>query len=278
MKFTKMHAAGNDFVVIDLRDEPSPSPATCAMFANRSIGIGCDLILGVDQAREEHSVASYRIWTAKGETSPQCGNGARCIGAWVLRAGLASSPSFKLDSPVGTHSFDLQADGKYRLVLTEPTFDSTTIGISTPPSTDGTYRASVTLRGVTMDIQFEAVSVGNPHVVIEHSDLTSAPVAELGRLISAMPILPKTVNVNFFQVLSRREIVLRVYEYGAGETTSCGTGAVATSALLMYRNRLDRSVLVHMAGGTLGVEWAGIGTEASLIGDANFVFDGRICE
>jgi diaminopimelate epimerase/O-ureido-serine racemase len=93
LRFSKMHGAGNDFVVLDLRDAREPPPELCRLLSHRHTGIGCDMILGIRRPRRSEAVVSFGIWTPDGATSQQCGNGARCVAAWVVRAGLTSHES-----------------------------------------------------------------------------------------------------------------------------------------------------------------------------------------
>ena len=119
MRFTKMHGAGNDFVVLDLRDgTPPPDPATCARIADRHVGVGCDQLLTVEPAAGTDAVASYRIWNADGSVSGQCGNGARCIAAWLVRNGAAPAQGeFVIESPAGSHRVHRDAHGGFVIDL-----------------------------------------------------------------------------------------------------------------------------------------------------------------
>src|SRR5688572_8713666 len=124
LRFTKMHGAGNDFVVVDLRHgQPAPDAALCRALADRNKGVGCDQILTIEAPRTPGAAASYRIWNADGSQAQQCGNGARCVAAWLVRDGAAQGPRFVLDSPAGTHAVDVLRDGRYRIAMGVPAFD-----------------------------------------------------------------------------------------------------------------------------------------------------------
>lgn len=269
--FTKMHGCGNDFVVLDLRDATAPTPDLCRALADRHKGVGCDLILGVRPPRSAEAVASFEIWTADGERSMQCGNGARCIAAWLLRAGLARGPRFELDSPSGTHTVNVLGDGDFSIGLTVPQFSPEQIPLSGFESQKDLYEAA--LADGTL-VRFAAVSTGNPHVVIEVDDVDTAPVSLIGPAVRASPIFPATVNVGFTQVVSRDRIRLRVHEYGAGETLACGSGACAAAAVLMRQGRVDRSVTVCLPGGELRISWPDAGARIVLAGPAATVYEG----
>ncbi|HSR65972.1 MAG TPA: diaminopimelate epimerase, partial [Xanthomonadaceae bacterium] len=122
LRFSKMHGAGNDFVVLDLRDgTPPPNGVLCRRLGDRHTGVGCDQILTVEKPRSDGAVAAYRIWNADGSSAQQCGNGARCIAAWLVRDG-APATGFMLDSPAGSHAVDVLGGGRYRIAMGRPEF------------------------------------------------------------------------------------------------------------------------------------------------------------
>ena len=121
LRFSKMHGAGNDFVVLDLRDgSPPPDAALAARLADRHRGVGCDQILTVEPPRSPAAVATYRIWNADGSAAGQCGNGARCVAAWLVRDGAARGDRFLLDSPAGLHEVRRLEDGRYAVAMGVP--------------------------------------------------------------------------------------------------------------------------------------------------------------
>ncbi len=124
LRFTKMHGAGNDFVVLDLRDgTPPPDVDLAARIADRHRGVGCDQILTIEAPRAEGSVASYRIWNADGSNSEQCGNGARCIAAWLVREGSAQGDAFVIDSPLASHEVKVLGEGQFAVTMGVPAFE-----------------------------------------------------------------------------------------------------------------------------------------------------------
>jgi diaminopimelate epimerase/O-ureido-serine racemase len=271
-----MHGAGNDFVVLDLRDAPDPSPELCHALADRHTGVGCDLILGVDRPRAAPAVASYRIWTADGAPSQQCGNGARCIAAWALREGLARGPRFALESPSGIHAVEVLGPRTFRIAMGVPRFapfPGQSAGLPAGlPDDRGCHE--VELDGGSR-VRFAAVSMGNPHAVIAVDDVESAPVARTGRALQESGRVPPTVNVGFAEVVARDRIRLRVFEYGAGETLACGSGACAAAAALMRQGRVERGVSVALPGGELRIDWPEPDAPILMTGPAAFVFEGE---
>ena len=271
MRFTKMHGAGNDFVVLDLRDgRPPPSPQLCRALADRHAGVGCDQILTIEPARSPSAVASYRIWNADGSTGAQCGNGARCVAAWLRRDGAAGA-AFVLDSPAGSHRVELLEEGRVRVAMGEPDFDPAAIPLAGFSAPADPY--VLDLGG--MPVEFGAVSMGNPHAVIEVDDVDRAPVERLGPALQQGGAFPNSANIGFAQVLGQGRVRLRVFERGVGETLACGSGACAAAAVLMRRGRVAREVDVQLPGGTLHIAWPGAGQPMTMAGPAAFVFEGE---
>lgn len=275
LRFSKMHGAGNDFVVLDLRgDATPPSPALCRALADRHAGVGCDQILTVENAQGA-SVARYSIWNADGSSSQQCGNGARCIAAWLVRdaqARQAALPDeFTLDSPVGAHAVTQLGDGAFRIVMGIPRFAPASIPLQ---GFEGAQDEYVLYRDDAV-FTFGAVSMGNPHAVIEVDDVDNAPVHAVAPMLQSHPAFPESVNVGFARVESRDRIRLRVYERGVGETLACGSGACAAAAVLMRRGRVDRDVTVALPGGELRISWPADDAPLSMSGPTAFVFEGE---
>ena len=240
LRFTKMHGAGNDFVVLDLRgDVPPPDAALCRALADRHMGVGCDQILTVEAPRASDALARYRIWNADGSASQQCGNGARCVAAWLVRDGVASD-DFVLESPAGLHAVT-RAGEAYRIAMGVPEFVPARIPMAGVDATLPLY--TLPLDGIG-EVAFGAVSMGNPHAVIEVDEVDTAEVARIGRALQASRWFPESVNVGFAQVLAPDHIRLRVFERGVGETLACGSGACAAVAVLARRGRSARSVAV----------------------------------
>ena len=298
LPFTKMHGAGNDFVVVDLRGDalradnspryasdgetaatnPDMHPELCRALADRHTGVGCDQILTIEPPRSAHAAASYRIWNADGSASRQCGNGARCIAAWVLRDSVARDAQrgladrFELDSPAGTHAVHVLDLHHYRIAMGVPIFaPPIDIPLHGFAAAQDEYRVDID----GAPVRFGAVSMGNPHAVIAVDDIDTAPVATLGAALQRHAAFPESVNVGFAQIVSRKRIKLRVSERGVGETLACGSGACAAAAVLMRRGSIDREVAVELPGGTLDIAWPHDGAQIAMAGPAAFVFEGE---
>jgi len=272
LRFTKMHGAGNDFVVLDLRNgTPMPDAALCRALGDRHTGVGCDQILTIEAPRSPHAIARYRIFNADGSQAQQCGNGARCVAAWLVRDGAAQGARFELDSPAGTHVVDVLGEGRYRIAMGMPEFAPTRVPMAGQEGEADSYALQVD--GDTL--QVGAASMGNPHALIEVDDIAVARVGMQGPALQRHAAFPESVNVGFAQVQARDRIRLRVYERGVGETLACGSGACAAAAILMRRGRVDREVTVALPGGELRIAWPDPAGPIFMAGPAAFVFEGE---
>jgi diaminopimelate epimerase len=271
IRFSKMHGAGNDFVLIDLRGgQSAPDAALARAIGDRHTGVGFDQLLTLEATDVPGCVARYRIWNSDGSEAVQCGNGARCVAAWLVRDGTAKAPRFSLDCPVGVITVDCLPDGRFELGMGRPQFEPAKIPLLAG-SAQVIYDAS--LAGET--IEFGAAAVGNPHALVVVDDLERAPVARLGPLLQQSGLFPEGVNVGFAQIIARDAIALRVYERGAGETLACGSGACAAAAILIRQGRVDRRVAVHLPGGRLDITWPDDDAPVRMAGPATFVFEGE---
>ncbi|MEJ5206874.1 diaminopimelate epimerase [Denitratimonas sp. CY0512] len=269
LRFSKMHGAGNDFVIIDRRAADVPLAAErVARMSDRHRGIGFDQLITIDAPRSAGAQAAYSILNADGSDAAQCGNGARCVAAWLLRDGGVPSGDFVLDSPAGRIVASVDAHG-IGIDMGVPDFSPPAVGLAREQADP--YR--FTLNGET--IEAGAVSMGNPHAVIEVPDVAQADVVRIGPALQRDAAFSHSCNVGFAQLLGRDRIALRVYERGVGETLACGSGACAAVAVLARRGLLDEQVAVQLPGGTLHLRWAGEGTPIHMAGPAEFVFEGE---
>ena len=272
LKFTKMHGAGNDFVVIDgVRQEIYLTPEQLRLLADRHFGVGCDQILLVERSQNEEADFRYRIFNADGGEVEQCGNGARCFVRFVHDHKLTSKREIVVETKSGLISPRLEDDGRVTVNMGAPIFEAARIPFT---SDSDAIIQPLDVNGET--VQITAVSIGNPHAVQVVADIEQAPVAVLGPLIERHPRFPRRVNAGFMQVVDRGHIKLRVYERGAGETMSCGTGACAAVVSGIRRGLLDNVVQVATHGGVLTIVWAGAGAPVMMTGPAITVFDGEI--
>jgi len=270
LRFTKMHGIGNDFIVLDRRDASAPLPVQLVRrLADRRFGVGCDQVMTIEHSDDASCAFSYGIWNADGSTAGQCGNGVRCVLRWLADRGLVQGQGIRLLGPSGAVVADLLDDGRIRVDMGEPQFDAARVPLSVLATAP-----SYTLDLAGERIEFGAVSIGNPHALVEVADVDAAPVAMLGARIEMHALFPDRVNVGFAQVLDRGHIRLRVFERGVGETLACGSGACAAVAILQLWRHVDSEVRVDLPGGTLQISWAGPGHPLWMTGSATTVFEG----
>lgn len=272
IEFTKMHGLGNDFVVIDAINQHFSLPANrIKELADRHFGIGFDQLLLVEPPVSQDTDFKYRIFNADGSEVSQCGNGARCFAKFVRDKRLTFNDNIRVETNAGPLVLRLNRDGTVTVNMGVPKHKPEEIPLKAP-SEAKFYSVVVnnTERG------FGAVSMGNPHAVLQVHDIKTAPVNELGPLLESHPDFPERANIGFMQVLDRGRIKLRVYERGAAETLACGSGACAAVVIGIEQHLLEHDVTVELPGGTLTISWPGRGYPVMMTGPAVSVFEGRI--
>jgi diaminopimelate epimerase len=279
LKFTKMHGAGNDFIVVDaINQQVDLSIDQWRRLADRRFGIGADQILVVERPTDAGVDFRYRIFNNDGGEVEQCGNGSRAFVRFVVDKGLTQARSIRVQTMSGIISPRLEDDGSVtvdmgapRLVPAEVPFDETGLA--------GMVQGDDTLWPLPVGdetVFVSVVSMGNPHAVQVVDDVDAAPVEETGPLIERHVRFPKRVNAGYLQVIDRHHIRLRVFERGAGETLACGTGACAAVVAGIRRGLLDSPVRVSARGGELSIAWAGPDQPVYLSGPAVSVFEGEV--
>ena len=279
LKFTKMHGAGNDFIVVNAIDQQVElSPAQWARLADRRFGIGADQILVVEPSPAPGIDFRYRIFNNDGGEVEQCGNGARAFVKFVIDQGLTSKRSIRVQTMNGVIEPRMEEDGAITVDMGAPVLEPALVPFDhaglLPVAAADDLLWPLEIGAAT--VLFSVLSMGNPHAVQVVDDVDTAAVLESGPLIEHHPRFPKRVNAGFMQVLSRRHIRLRVFERGAGETLACGTGACAAVVAGIRRGLLDSPVRVDARGGSLSIAWSGPGTPVFLSGPAENVFEGEL--
>ena len=270
LAFSKMHGLGNDFVILDCREHPlALTIEDIRRLADRHRGVGFDQLLSIHASSDPNCAFEYLIWNADGSRSGQCGNGARCIAAWLARDGAIGGAPTRLMSPAGPIEVRCLADGRVRVNMGEPDFSPATIPLAVDGEAD-TYRTRIDDGTIT----FAAVSMGNPHAVIAVDGIAQAAVTQIGARLSSAAIFPQGCNVGFVERRSRTSLALRVWERGVGETLACGTGACAAMAVQRKHGLVDDTVDVQLPGGSLEIHWQGPGHPLWMTGPASFSFEG----
>lgn len=258
-RFHKMHGLGNDFVVIDAREQPvEMSAARAHAIANRRTGIGCDQLILLEPS-ENHD-ARMRIFNADGGEVEACGNATRCVAVLLDKPAMIETKGGLLQTE--------PAESAATVFFDQPAFDWELIPLAMPMDT------------LAMPVGWDsleqpvAVNVGNPHVVFFIHDLAASPVEQLGPLIENDPLFPERVNVNVAQIVDDHHIRLIVWERGVGLTMACGTGACATAVAAIRTRRTTSPVTVTQAGGDLEISWSE-GGPIEMKGPATHVFTGE---
>ena len=256
LKFTKMQGAGNDFVVLDCTHTAfSLSRDQLRKIADRHLGVGCDQVLVVERPQSLAADFRYRIFNADGGEVEQCGNGARCFVKFVHGRGMTRKSEIAVETLGGLIRPKLEPDGEVSVDMGRPVYS----GVE------------------TLDIaEVAVVSMGNPHAVQFVADVEAAPVTTQGPRLERHRRFPQGVNAGYAQVLERHRMALRVWERGAGETLSCGTGACAAVVAGIAQQRLASPVRVETRGGALTISWAGGDNAVVMKGPAETVFDGTL--
>ncbi len=282
LEFTKMHGAGNDFVVLDGYSKPlSLSGAQVRALADRHFGVGADQLLLVEKPDIEGVDFKYRIFNCDGGEVEHCGNGARCFVKFVRDRGLTSKSSVRVQVHHGVIVLTMQENGDVVVDMGRPEFEPALVPFNAE-GLQGRTESADTLW--PLDVQGETrwvsvVSMGNPHAVQIVADVENAPVPIEGPVIEHHARFPNRVNAGFMQIVNRGAVKLRVFERGAGETLACGTGACAAVAAGVRRGLLDSPVQVQTHGGMLTIAWEGAHNAAAplfMAGPATTVFEGEI--
>jgi diaminopimelate epimerase len=270
LHFTKMHGLGNDFIVFEAAsDADVPAAEVMRRLGDRRTGIGFDQALVLLPPRVGDSDVYYRIFNSDGSEVEQCGNGARCVGK--LMAGKLARREVRMDCPGGHVDVQVGGDGLVSLDMGEPNFDPAALPFEASRQAD-----MYPLRIGESELRIGAVSMGNPHAVIQVRSARDADVDTIGPAVENHVRFAKRTNVGFMEVVARNHIRLRVFERGAGETQACGTGACAAVAVGRKLGLLDEEVAVDARGGRMSVRWPGPGQHLWLTGPAVMVFEGSV--
>jgi diaminopimelate epimerase len=272
IKFTKMHGAGNDFVMIDgISQRLKLRPGDIKRIADRRLGIGCDQVLVVEAPGRPDADFRYRIFNADGSESGQCGNGARCFARFVHHRHLTKQRRMIVETSSGLMSLRLRDHHQVEVDMGAPRFAPAEIPL----------RRDEEAKEYVLDIGGErlsigALSMGNPHAVLRVDSVDDGSLERLGAAIEAHVDFPERVNAGFAEVVDRTHLRLRVYERGVGETLACGSGACAAVVHGRRMGWLDERVTVELPGGKLTVTWSGDDATVMLLGPTAISFEGVI--
>jgi diaminopimelate epimerase len=285
LRFTKMHSLGNDFIVIDDRETVLKNiPGLAKNLCDRRFGIGADQMLLLRRSRK----ADYkmRIWNADGSEVEMCGNGIRCLGKFIwdtrirdqrsgVRGRNVSSVNRSLSiETLGGIKYLRKIGGLVEVDMGEPIFDAERIPVKMKQRSGQII--NYPLRVKDKIFRVTCVSMGNPHAVTIVNDISSVALQQYGPLIEHHPFFPKRTNAEFIQISNRKNLKMRVWERGAGETMACGTGASASGVVSSLLGLTGRKVTVNLPGGKLHIHWSEEDNHVYMTGDAVKVFEGII--
>ena len=283
LKFTKMHGAGNDFVVIDaISQQINFTTEQWRRLGDRRYGVGADQILLVEKSDRPECDFRYRIFNSDGGEVEQCGNGSRAFVKFVAEKGLTSQRRITVETKAGVIAPRLEEDGSVTVDMGAPVLEAARVPFDSeglqgqPQGRDTLWPLTLELGGTREQILISAVSMGNPHAVQVVDNVDTAPLELTGPLIEHHARFPNRVNAGFMQIVDRGHIRLRVFERGVGETLACGTGSCAAVVAGIRRGLLDSPVRVDARGGQLTIAWEGEGQPVWLTGPAVTVFEGEI--
>lgn len=273
IRFWKMHGLGNDYIVIDNRDGAIKEGGVSALakkLCRRRFSVGADGLLLLSNSKKGD--VKMRIFNADGSEAEMCGNGIRCLAKYCYENRIVAKKEFVVETMAGLKPVQLTLEGgevkNVRISMGKPIFERSKIPmrgegkcVDEPLKVDG------------REFRMTCLSVGNPHCVIFVDDVENFPVQDIGPLIERHELFPKRVNVEFAQVLNRREVRVRVWERGVGETLACGTGACASAVACNILGKCGGKVVVHLLGGDLTVEYA---EDILMTGPAEKVFEGTL--
>ncbi len=280
LSFSKYHGLGNDFILVDNRQQAHPllTPTQAIKLCDRNFGIGAD---GVIFALPGKQGADYtmRIFNSDGSEPEMCGNGIRCMAKYLeaLETESGDPPkaphSYKIYTLAGLIVPTLQPDGQITVDMGEPRLLAGEI-----PSTLAAAEQKIIDRPLAMadkTYRVTCVSMGNPHCITFVDNTANVSLAEIGPLFEQHEVFPQRINAEFIQVVRPNYLKMRVWERGAGPTLACGTGACASLVAAVLNGRCDRAATVELPGGPLHIEWSTADNHVYMTGPAVLVFSGE---
>jgi len=275
MNFIKLQATGNDFVLIDARRMKRDWSALAKAMCDRNFGVGADGLLLILPSK----VADFymRMFNPDGSEAEACGNGLRCAARYAMESGLVSGANIRVETPAGIKGLRPRGKKNIRVAMGKPILAPTAIPVivERKGARDKAPVIDYPLTIGKMKLKITCVSMGNPHAVcFLDQPVADFPLAKVGPKVEPHPVFPNRVNFEIVNVINRKRLRVRVWERGAGETLSCGTGACAIAVAARLKKLTGNPVDILLPGGTLIIDWDGKG-EVLLSGPAEVVFEGK---
>ena len=278
MRFTKMHGLGNDYIYVDGSKEHIENPSDLAVsLSDRHFGVGADGLILINPSK----VADFEMemYNADGSRGEMCGNGIRCVGKYVYDNGLTDKTEVSIETLAGIKYLGLGVeDGKVTQVrgdMGKPILEADKIPVEGEVVKDNRVIKGP-IRVLDKDYSMTCVSMGNPHAVVCVEDVEHFDIEHMGPAFENHPSFPRRINTEFIRVIDRKNIEMRVWERGSGETLACGTGACAVAVACAVNGLTDREVEVKLLGGRLHILWDEKDDHVYMTGPAETVFTGEI--
>lgn len=276
MRFAKLHGLGNDFIVVDAFEvalDEAALPGLARRMCDRHFGVGADGILLAGPSAEADF--RMRLINSDGSEAEHCGNGIRCVAKFIADSGRTTADRITIETVGRINVLELNREnGKVatvRVDMGEPRFRRAEVPMTGDPDGEAVEEA---LDVDGQSLAFTCISMGNPHAVTFVDEVESLPLERIGPLVEHHTVFPRRTNTEFIRVINPRELQMRVWERGAGETLACGTGACASLVAAARTGRSERTATVHLPGGDLLIEW-GDDNHVYMTGPAVHVFDGE---
>ncbi len=282
-KFTKMHGLGNDFLVVDNREEKVKfdDKEKIKYICKRRFGVGADGILEILSLKDSSYDFEVKIHNSDGSEAEMCGNGIRCVAHYIKEYDLSSKEKLNLKTKAGKiipEIINYSKDNKTSVIsvnLGNPELKNKNLAINLPEIEKDQYILNHKIIIDEKEFEFNMISMGNPHAVIFiDENIKELSWKDIGAKIENHPLFPEKTNVEFATVIAGNKIKLNVWERGAGATLACGTGAAATVVAASLNNLVDNKALVELPGGNLEVNWNNDGVYIK--GESRLVFDGKV--
>jgi diaminopimelate epimerase len=274
MKFAKMHGAGNDYVYVNCFEETIADPAALArQVSNRNFGIGSDGLILIMPS--EVADVCMRMFNSDGSESEMCGNGIRCVAKYAYDHGLVTKQEITAETGAGILTLQLFTNEAGKVDRVRVNMGQPRLTRGQIPMTGSADQQVINQELKVLDRTFHitCVSMGNPHCIIFVDNVDEFPLEKYGPVIENHDLFPNRTNVEFVEIVSPGEVKQRTWERGAGETLACGTGASAVAVAGILNERTERTILNHLLGGDLELEWAEDGS-VFMTGPAVQVFEG----
>lgn len=277
LEFSKYQGLGNDFILVDNRDQNNPviTPEQAIQLCDRHLGIGADGVIFALPG-EKDTDYTMRIFNSDGSEPEMCGNGIRCLAKFIadLTQKNRKGHFYRIQTLAGVITPELLANGQVRVDMGKPEYLAGAIPTTLVPPEQKVINELLRVAGQNWDVT--CVSMGNPHCVIFVEDVDNIPLETLGPQFEHNPVFPQRINTEFIQVINNNYLKMRVWERGAGITLACGTGACASVVAGVLTRRIESTCTVELPGGLLEIEWSPETEKVYMTGPAELVFTGKI--